>query len=63
MRKFEYMRQKEIDKKYDELKVESTTQLFNILGAQGWEFMPEPHANSNGGYFAKRDITDEPPKK
>ncbi|MBO4704855.1 MAG: hypothetical protein J5647_03860 [Spirochaetaceae bacterium] len=58
MKKFEYMRNDDIHKRYDDSGMKDFTVFMNKLGAEGWEIMPEPRPNSFCGYFARREIDD-----
>jgi len=60
MKKFEYMLDDDIKNECRKTGAKSYTELFNRLGQQGWEIMPEPRPNSYGAYFARREITPEP---
>ena len=59
MKKYEYMRNDDINEKYNNYGIKGFTAFLNKLGAEGWEIMPEPRPNSYGAYFARREI-DEP---
>ena len=61
MKRFEYMStttiREKLEEKYGKYQTANIDEFLNKLGAEGWDVSINPNS---GGFFAKREITDEP---